>query len=614
MNSPWSRIIVFCRTVNALSGGMDVHLQKLREHAPLCISKDNGLSIFNTNGFVVSCAEESLISILERFVQELHPLAFFFNDLAFVSHFHEIREGYPEIQILLRSGGNDLYRAPINDDTIPLKARQIYIKGAINNTVDTFIVNSDYSYLRSIEFGIKTDIIKKVRGGVDQNLCTKYVAIRREIRHEFDILYNSQGLILFAFACRMKKFKGICPFLDVILRHPIRFSSFLLFIGDGEDREYIEQKLKLYPSQIQYCFMGEIPNADVLKWLSCSDYVLNPSIEEERHSGDGTYIHTETMGRTMMEALSLHIPIIASNVGGTNELFLENYFTGYLYRSEIELTNILNDILHKINIQSVRNSVDYSWTHVFGSYETLISTYTHNKDALVLDLDGTLIDQSTDMPSLAKVLDKHHDKYVLILNTARIFDEETFQCSCMLHADYIICENGLHIYSGNRPFMWNVPEYLNSRIISEAEDFELRLQNIFPKHYEVRRTHPHIIQIRKEGGSSFCKDEQNIVQEIIAGSSFEYVHCDGLMKIYSRLLSKGAALNYILKDLNCKRVIAAGNSLNDFIFVKDSDLGWIESSLSSLARNLSSKIETFEQNEIGLPLLMRIFKTTCYEK
>lgn len=74
-----------------------------------------------------------------------------------------------------------------------------------------------------------------------------------------------------------------------------------------------------------------------------------------------------------MESICVGTPILATNVGGTPELFDECEHIGMMVSPQIESLvqgfNMLPNILGK----KVSFAPDYSWRHVFNSYEKLFT-------------------------------------------------------------------------------------------------------------------------------------------------------------------------------------------------------------------------------------------------
>lgn len=64
----------------------------------------------------------------------------FFNNLSWIRQIPLLREMLPNSRFIIRSGGNDILRAPFEDDSIPLFKRQKSIVDIINGNVNVLIV------------------------------------------------------------------------------------------------------------------------------------------------------------------------------------------------------------------------------------------------------------------------------------------------------------------------------------------------------------------------------------------------------------------------------------------------------------------------------------------
>lgn len=299
---------------------------------------------------------------------------FFLNDPWWIEDVPTMRNTFSQCFIIMRSGGNDVEKAPCNFGTYSYNVRRNKYKEFIN-TLDFIIANSDYSVLRLEKLGVNKKKIIKIRGGVNtfaiNELKVKKENSIKELRSE--LLQNKQYILLYA--CRFVEFKGIKESLFALSLSDIANNVQIVFLGDGPLKEEIEEFCLSHFSLFQIYFVGAVDNDMVLKYMAASDIVANCSIELNRDSGDGSYIHTETMGRTMMEAISVGTHIIATDVGGTRELFQENNCIGLLVMpntlSMIAAFNKVPQIIKEPIIQQT----DYSWTHVFAEYEIIINEF-----------------------------------------------------------------------------------------------------------------------------------------------------------------------------------------------------------------------------------------------
>ena len=106
-------------------------------------------------------------------------------------------------------------------------------------------------------------------------------------------------------------------------------------IGDGKNISKLVRKSENQLKNIKFTFLGNLKNNEVIEYYTSNsvDLFLNVS-------------STEGLPVSIMEAISFGIPIVATNVGGTSEIVIED-FTGKLLNKDFE--NIeLADIIEKI--------------------------------------------------------------------------------------------------------------------------------------------------------------------------------------------------------------------------------------------------------------------------
>lgn len=590
-------IMLFARTISPSAGGMETHQVEMMKNCMWVVTLDYGYSVYFKKNLRFNGNLRGLIDFLNIIILQDHIRALFMNDASFLIISSELRNAFPSLIFLLRSGGNDIYRAPWENDDIPLHIRQENIRKAINENINIFIVNSDFSYLRSLKFGIRKDIIKKVRGGVDITECRYNIQRKTKYRLSLNTKFCCEDKILLLFACRMKKFKGITEFLHAFFSFPNWNNFFLVFIGDGEMINCIMQVIHKNNAEDHVAFLGKLSHLETMKYIACADYVINTSLEERRISGGETYIHTETMGRTMIEAISENVPLIATQVGGIPELFFENPNAGYMITDFREIPSILHIIENKKQPFDQINALtisQYSWNNVFVKYRQLIAQKICRK-VLCMDLDNTLITTNTDIDHISKLISSVKNKICFIINTARTKDQETVNLCKNLNADYVIYENGRTIVSPSSDYLWNNSFTFYPSIVIQINKLYQKLCTIFPES-SVTLTHPHIIQIRPKGGVTCSL--RNKLKNMLEGTDFIFVYSDSLVKIVNRFCSKEAALFYILKDMSYSKLYCAGDSLNDLLFVRDADEGWIASDLK-IPSNRFNYLHRFNKSIAG---------------
>lgn len=161
-------------------------------------------------------------------------------------------------------------------------------------------VTSNYlqkNYPAQIEksFGF-TDVYLGNLGTVKKKL--KVPLITNKIVNVAMMHNDSKGHINLIESCMLLKEKGI--------------NIYISFIGDGARREYYESLVKQFGLENQIVFHGIVSGGPSLtsKILEADLFVL-PSSQEG-------------MPRSLLEAMYLHMPCLATNVGGIPELFPEN--------------------------------------------------------------------------------------------------------------------------------------------------------------------------------------------------------------------------------------------------------------------------------------------------
>jgi len=87
--------------------------------------------------------------------------------------------------------------------------------------------------------------------------------------------------------------------------------SKLILIGDGDYRKELEELSKRLKINNKIIFLGEKNEDEIIKLLNITDIFVNPS-------------YSEGMPTTVLEAGAVGIPVIATGVGGTKEIIINN--------------------------------------------------------------------------------------------------------------------------------------------------------------------------------------------------------------------------------------------------------------------------------------------------
>lgn len=373
-------LIFLINVLNCSIGGMEIHQRAFieyyktsAEYRLYVVEKlRSGIIVYMTiNNMLRQIAlYESVTEGLQCLCRTLTGTSIIFaNDFWWLDMIPTIKKIFHNSKIYIRSGGNDIEKMPWNPSDLPYEERHTLCVNTLNQ-IDGIIVNSHFTQTRFISHGIPTEKTIIIRGGVNITACRFIVNNREMLNKQMRRILSITSPYIFAFVCRFVPFKGIELALEAIRKSWVRNKCHLLFVGDGE----LKDELVLYCNihSLRASFLGALPNETVLQIMGASDLLFNTSLEQTKSYKDHSYIHTETMGRSMMEAISVHTPIIATNVGGTSELFDENEDIGILADCSSEAVN--NAIQKALNHNFIfKINKDYSWNNIFNLYTSIFN-------------------------------------------------------------------------------------------------------------------------------------------------------------------------------------------------------------------------------------------------
>jgi len=139
-------------------------------------------------------------------------------------------------------------------------------------------------------------------------------------------------------------------------------------VGSGTFREILEIEIEILRLDKHVKFLGLLDSNDVVECMQLSDWFVNPS-------------HSEGLPRSVLEAASAGLPIVASDVGGTKEI-IEHEKSGLIFnpKKKSEMGKglqrvILNSDLSKKLGAAAQKRVEkeFTWPKIIGSYVDLMS-------------------------------------------------------------------------------------------------------------------------------------------------------------------------------------------------------------------------------------------------
>lgn len=262
-------------------------------------------------------------------------------------HFHayvaiRLKKLYPHSKAVSRCHGFDLYEYRKPNNYIPLRP-------CILKNLDTIYCISDdgRKYLENEWPKVKDKIMVSRLGTIDYNI--RPVAISRQ---PFKILSCS-------WLSPVKRVDRIIRALSQINDIRIEWTH----LGDGElFKEIKDQSVKSLPNNVCLKLPGALTNQEVQKYYMENDYHLFLNVSE-----------SEGLPVSIMEAISFGIPVIATNVGGVNEIVKHDY-NGFL---------LDRNFTDKDLVYSIRSIYEMSSSKYFKLRENARKLWESNYNAAV---------------------------------------------------------------------------------------------------------------------------------------------------------------------------------------------------------------------------------------
>ncbi|HJS01098.1 MAG TPA: glycosyltransferase family 4 protein [Flavobacterium sp.] len=202
------------------------------------------------------------------------------------------------------------------------KKIQKKVKGILfSRYIDFFIGVSNYTVKELIkDFGIH----------IEKKTITIYngIALNNvQVRHNRNVIKPS-----FLTASHLRESKGIQDLIQAVslLPETIKNEIVIDIYGDGAYRLELEKLITSLVLEKNFNFKG---SSSVLKSIYCNyDYMLQPT-------------HMECFSLSILESLAANVPVVTTNVGGNEEVVLNN-FNGYVFKPQD--INVLKGILEDV--------------------------------------------------------------------------------------------------------------------------------------------------------------------------------------------------------------------------------------------------------------------------
>lgn len=576
-------ISLFVGKKTEVIGGMQTHLYNVIKF----MGKDNQidyiiykypkLSIYDC----INNVEKELSSVEEVMNEIKKKTVIFFNDGWWIEEWTMIRKFYSDNLIVYRTGGNEFVKAPYKDNGRCLEERQNIWSELINECIDFVISNSRYTSRRLQQQDINYNKILTIRGGVNIEECQYNYTCRSRLRKEFDTVYHTENKIIFAIVSRFERFKGIMDVLEAFSRLKKYDNYFLLFVGNGTLKNEINNYCNKEIASNQYCILPEMNNTKAMQYIALADYYLNCSKMDRRESGNEKYIHTETMGRSLYEAIYQYVPVIATKVGGIPELYDEFDQIGLLIDdvngNSLNIIKLILDgklILHSCGNRFKAYGWEYITSNIYASLVKVRKNLYKKNIALCLDIDGTLYHQMFSEKENIKYIEmvlQLSEQCEIIINSAANYKEILDRYPIFdkyKHRITIVSNCGKHLYLYGREdefwknYMSGIPGIQTHIIQSVCKILTIEGIKILSFKYIDKL----YINIKIKGKIS--SESVKRVNYYLENTEYMIVHNNNNIKLISKIVNKAAPIKY-LKELN-KYVdywIGAGNNVLDFMFM-----------------------------------------------
>jgi L-malate glycosyltransferase len=225
-------------------------------------------------------------------------------------------------------------------------------------------------------------IWKKSYSVVSNSQGLKDLALKTNSRQKIDIIHNGidtetfkpgkknpvseNKIIIIPGASRLTPRKGIDYLIKAFGKLSAKYPNLILkIIGDGNEKENLEKMVKELNLEEKVIFAGLVPHEKVLAYYQEADIFVLPSLNEG-------------MSNSMLEALSVGLPLVATDTGGTNEIIAENK-NGYIVKmkdsqdiaDKLEKLIINPELRKKMGEFSHEKAQSLSWRNVAMDYHSL---------------------------------------------------------------------------------------------------------------------------------------------------------------------------------------------------------------------------------------------------
>lgn len=313
------KVFLFADKTPPQIGGMETHALYFarsfsRTDDLTIISKRGDEDVILDNSFKNAHSVE-LLSYLKQYGSE--RCVVFYNSGRWIERLRAIKEALPLSSFFYRTGGNEIVKAPLSLAISSHKDRQSYWIKMINENIEHLISNSTFTTERLKGLGIRPSIITIARGGICPDKIREAQRNRLEFRTSIGIGPDEKLLVC---CCRFVPYKRV----DFLLRAfsyvptPVK----LYMIGDGplfEQSKTLARDMSLNNVE----FAGLRSHEESLQYIGAADLYCQASYDLKVIVEGGEYIHTEGMGRSLIESICCGTRVCVTSAGAVDEYINE---------------------------------------------------------------------------------------------------------------------------------------------------------------------------------------------------------------------------------------------------------------------------------------------------
>jgi len=166
---------------------------------------------------------------------------------------------------------------------------------------------------KEIPFGIDTEKFQPKL--INQPTDNRIIAKTKEIIHYINDKFIKKNRLNFLFVGGLDRahyFKGLDVLFEALLLLTPRTWQ-LTIVGDGDLRSQYEANVKKLGLDKQIDFTGKLPDKDLIRAYQNADLLILPSINTN-----------EAFGLVLIEALACGVPVIASDLPGVRQVFVDH--------------------------------------------------------------------------------------------------------------------------------------------------------------------------------------------------------------------------------------------------------------------------------------------------